>query len=134
MNQNLYVDVPKDIDEYERKYLFRLSGRQLFWATIALLLCGSITVSFYLMNMGDLGMFLGFSAAVGTFFFGAFKKWHGRSYPDFVKSIFIYYKTEQRLFYFKDIDFFKEDKNVKKTAKDKRLNKKYYKEFYPQTK
>lgn len=129
--QYLRVNIPKDIDEYEKKVLFGITLRQLTWIIAAIV--PSVGVVWLCTRLGaqDAGYLLGLFLTAAIFGIGGFRKWHGRPYSDFIQAIFKYYTTSQKLFYQKDITYKasagKEDGHVQ-SRKDRAVNRKETKE------
>ncbi|WP_289220692.1 MULTISPECIES: PrgI family protein [Erysipelotrichaceae] len=122
----LYVAIPKDIDEYEKKFFIGLTARQLTWVTIAAVVGLSIFLICNYFGLSDLGLILCFVSGILIFSIGGFKQIHGRPYSSFVKAAIKYYRSDQKLLYRKDIDFIrKEEGNVRKKKQSRKVRKEH---------
>ncbi len=97
--------VPKDINDYEEKIMFGLSGRQLFWGGVAII----SGLSFYLFTYcvlhlwQDLCMFGTIGISFGLFVLG-WAKWQGtRPFSQFLSAWWKFLTTEQNVKYSNEI-------------------------------
>jgi hypothetical protein len=125
--ENLYVSIPKDIDEYEKKLYMGITARQLVWIVIASIVSLFIFFLCSLVHLYDLGFILCFVCGLAIFSIGGFRKWHGRPYDEFLKSVFRYYRRTQRITFCKPIIMRGGDEHdrTKKSRTDRKLNKQY---------
>lgn len=125
----LYIAVPKDIDEYEKKNYIGITVRQLKWIVVAAIVSLLIYALCALAHLYDFGFLLCFLCGLGVFSIGGFQKWHGRPYPEFVKAVIRYHRTKQKIFFYKT-EFEKGEKNVqtKKKRSDRKINRQYARE------
>lgn len=124
----LYVAVPKDIDEYEKKNYMGITVRQLKWVIVASIVSVFVYSLCAMIGLHDFGFVVCFLCGLCVFAIGGFKKWHGRPYSEFVKSVIRYYRTNQKLFFHKNIEYLKggqQDDQKKKTREDRKINKQY---------
>lgn len=122
--------IPRDIADYEERVFFGLTGRQLFWAVIAI---GTGTGTFILNTRvfhldQDLAMYITIAIAFGLFFMG-WRKWQGvRPYTDKVKAWWTFTTRAQQVFYSNGKEWMNFG-TVRKKRKDKKINKRFLKEF-----
>lgn len=91
--EHLIVNIPKDIDAYEKKAILGMTFRQFTWVCVALAVGLAIYVLFLFLNLRSIGLMLAFTAGVLVFMLGGFQNWHGRPYSEFVKAFFRYHST-----------------------------------------
>lgn len=123
--EHLIVNIPKDIDSYEKKAILGMTLRQFKWVCIALGAGLAIYMAFMFLGLRSVGMLLAFCAGVGVFLLGGFQTWHGRPYADFVKAFIKFHRTQQLLtFHESAVGLDKEGgfDERKKTRKDRKIN------------
>lgn len=123
--EHLIVNIPKDIDSYEKKAILGITIRQFVWVCVSIVVSVLVMVPFMIFNIRSIGFLLGFIVAVGVFMIGGFSTWQGRPYPDFIKAMIRYHRTSSELRYVEqnfDIDDKEGFDERKKTRQDKKIN------------
>lgn len=123
--EHLIVNIPKDIDAYEKKAILGMTFRQFTWVCVALAVGLAIYVLFLFLNLRSIGLMLAFTAGVLVFMLGGFQNWHGRPYSEFVKAFFRYHSTQQLLTFHEPSKWADKEGGFderKKTKQDKKIN------------
>ncbi len=125
---HLIVEILRDIDDYEKRSLLGMTARQFRWILIAIAISVPVMFPFRMIGLSSVGYLMTFVTALGVFLFGGFAKWHGRSYPDLVKSMINYYRVNQRLVYADPLLEEESEVNasgITQTKTDRSINKRY---------
>lgn len=120
----IFVDVPKDINEYHEKIIAGMSFRQVKWGSIAILT--ALGWSFLTVSLLHMPMDVGIYGSVGLGFILFACGWgdyQGLPISEYIIVSLRYYMTQQTVEY--DNGLFKQDgKGIKHVKKKKRKERK----------